>query len=182
MGKDQKNSDPDFENQQKIAQEKVIFNFIHCDTFISSMVMPYLKKNNGTLYYDNFNPIATNYVNSYITLTCDSETLNDEYENNFVSFEPLVSSKTSKGSKITQADFFDIYQSQADMFTLGNSRNIVHILDTKAKGIKGNKEHDHFYVYLLTSVQKTFMLNIINSSIVQNQDNKASMFKIYSWL
>jgi len=169
-----------FENQQKLAEDTEKFDFIHCDTFISSMVMKYLKKNDGTLYYDNFNPIATNYVNSYITLICDAEIINDEYKKNFVSFEPLISSKTNKGSKITQSDFFHIYQSQADIFTLGNSRNILHILDKKAKLMKSNKEHDHLFVYLLTSVQKIFLLNIINSSIVQNQ--KLNTIKIYSWL
>ena len=78
----------------------------------------------------------------------------------------FLNSKASKGDKITKSDFFEVYQSQADMFTLGNSHSIVHILDKKAKDIKNNKETTHFYTYLLTTVQRNFILNIINSSIV----------------
>jgi hypothetical protein len=153
-----------------VEEEKDIYSFINYDTFITSLILKYVKHNDSIFYFDNFNPLATKYINSYITLTCESKVLDDEYENNFISFEPLLSSKVNKGNKLTNADYFNIYQSQVDMFTIGNAHNIVHILDTKAKDIKANKEQDHFHTYLLTNVQRVFILNIINNSISHNKN------------
>lgn len=158
-----------FEILQKLTEHKRkkdhIFEFIHYDTFITSLIMEYVKPNKDFQYYDTFNPRGTSYINSYITLTCDAEIINKEYENNFISFEPLISSKTVKGKNITNPEFFNIYQSQADIFTIGNSHNIVHIIDKDTSNMKANKE-EHFYVYLLTCMQRSYILNIINSSIV----------------
>ncbi len=175
-----------FENQKKLAETKRkkenMFDFIHYDTFISSLITEYVKQNEGFQYYDTFNPKSTSYVNSYITLTCKSEVINEEYQNNFVSFEPLLSSKTAKGKKITNPNFFNIYQSQADIFTIGNSHNIVHIIDKNAdNNMKKNKETDHFFVYLLTSMQRSFILNIINSSIIDInnlEENDVALAKV----
>jgi len=160
-----------FEQQKKLVNNKKekehIFNFIHYDTFITSLILEYIDTNESFQYYDTFNPRATSYINNYISLTCNSNVINKEYEKNFISFEPLISSKTIKGGKITNPDFFNIYQSQADIFTIGNSHNIVHIIDKNASnGVQNNKEKDHFFVYLLTCMQRSFILNIINSSIV----------------
>ncbi len=182
-----------FDNQKILTEKKRkkehIFDFIHYDTFITSLIMEYVKPNEGFQYYDTFNPGATSYINSYITLKCDSEVINKEYTNNFVSFEPILSSKTSKGKKITNPDFFNIYQSQADIFTIGNSHNIVHIIDKDVdSNMKTNKEKDHFFVYLLTSMQRSFILNIINSSIVninnleKNNFNPSKIRKTYQKL
>ena len=157
-----------YENQYKLVNQRYddesIFEFIHYDTFITSLILKFVKQNKRLMYYDNFNPISTNYINSYITLVCDN--LDGEYENNFLSFEPLLNSKASKGKKITNSDFFHIYQSQVDIFTLGNSHSILHLIDKDAKDIKNNKETTHFYTYMLTTIQRNFILNIITSSIV----------------
>ena len=159
-------------NKKKEQENK--FEFVHYDTFITSLILKYVAVNTRLKYYDNFNPISTSYINSYITLVCDG--IADEYKNNFILFEPLLNSKGSKGENITNSDFFNVYQSQADMFTLGNSHSIVHILDKRAKDIKNNKETTHFYTYMLTTVQRNFILNIISSSIVNinNIDNKTA--------
>ena len=163
---------------QKLRKEQGIYEFIHYDTFITSLITEYVKPNEGFMYYDTFNPTGTSYINSYITLSCDSKTLNDEYDKNFISFEPLISSKVVVGNTIKRDDFFKTYQSQADMFTLGNSHNIVHIVDTKAKDIISRKENVHFYVYLLTVVQRNFILNIITSSIINIKDVETKNIRI----
>jgi hypothetical protein len=156
-----------FENQLKLVNKSAKegkYEFVHYDTFITSFILKYVAVNSRLKYYDNFNPLSTSYINSYITLVCEG--IEDEYENNFISFEPLVNSKASKGKKITNSDFFNTYQSQADMFTIGNSHSIVHILDKNVENLKNNKETTHFYTYLLTTTQRNFILNIISTSIV----------------
>lgn len=140
------------------------YEFLHYDTFITSFIIKFVAENTGFKYYDNFNPIATNYINSYITIECNN--LDEEYKNNFVLFEPLINSKISQGKQIVQTDFFHVYQSQSDTFTIGNSHAILHLLDKNSKNIKTNKEETHFHIYMLTSVQRNFILNIINTSIV----------------
>jgi len=166
-----------FENQNFISGEgkEKVFDFIHFDTFITSLIVKYVKPNDGVLFYDNFNPIATNYINSYITLSCDSNILDSEVENNFLSFEPLISSKTNKGRKIVQADYFEMYQSQSDMFTIGNSHNIVHIIDNSLDkdvldSMLDNKKTKHFYIYQLSQLQRASILRIINASILNLDD------------
>jgi len=160
-----------FENQQaltkKIKKEQNRLRYINYNTFISSLIMKYVKPNNGVFFYDNFNFIATNYINSYITLSCHSSLIDEAVENNFLYFEALISSKIKRGKKIVQADYFKIFQSQADIFTIGNSHNIVHILDDSLnKAIKNRKKSDHFYTYQLSQLQRNSILKIITASIL----------------
>jgi len=160
-----------FENHIKLIKKekkehKKIY-YINYNTFITSLIIKYVKPNDGVLFYDNFNPIATNYINSYITLSCDSDIFKDEYNNNFISFEPLLSSKTNKGKYLFNIDYFNIYQSQTDIFTIGNSHNIVNILDKNIDiNIKNNKKSMHFYTYQLSQLQRVSILRIINASIL----------------
>lgn len=162
-----------FENQQTLSaleKEKNKLRYVDYDTFITSLIIKYVKPNKGVLFYDNFNPVATNYVNSYITLTCDGDAIDREAANNFVSFEPLISSKIKKGGKIAKPDYFEIYQSQSDMFAIGNSHNMVHILDKKNKDMVTNKKEQHFYAYQLSQLQRSSILRIINSSVLNITD------------
>ena len=164
-----------FENQQKLTKdmkkEQNKLRYIDYNTFITSLIIKYVKPNNGVFFYDNINFIATNYINSYITLSCSSENINSASENNFLYFEPLISSKTKRGLKITSPDYFNILQSQADIFTIGNSHNIVHILDdTIDTSIKERKKSDHFYTYQLSQLQRNSMLRIITASILNIND------------
>ena len=168
-----------FQNQQKlnkkIKKEEKQLRYIDYDTFITSLIIKYVKPNNGVLFYDNFNPIATNYINSYITISCDSSMIKEAVNDNFLSFEPLISSKPLKGKCITNPDYFNIFQSQSDMFTIGNSHNIVHILDNcieknTLKSIKDRKASAHFYTYQLSQLQRSSILRIINASILNVND------------
>ena len=163
-----------FENQEKITEQRrknYKLRYIDYNTFITSLILKYIKPNDGVLFYDNFNFISTNYINSYITLSCESEMINNSVENNFLSFEPLISSKVKRGTKITSPDFFKTYQSQADMFTIGNSHNIVHILDDSIdKSIMNRKVNDHFYTYQLSQLQRNSILRIITTSILNIND------------
>jgi len=174
-----------FENQlrlvEKKANEENKIEFIHYDTFITSLILKFVAVNDRVKLYDNFNPTATSNLHSYITLVSNDINLKKVYEENFVNFEPLLNMKKHHGQTIIKPDFFKIYQSQADILTIGNAHSIVHILDKESKHIKNNKETIHYYIYIYTVLQRNFMLNIINSSIVNINkigESNASIFDI----
>ena len=168
-----------FENQLKIfenAKEKE--EFIHYDTFLTSLILEFVKPNKGYMFYDNFNPLATSYLNNYITIEVDTQTLQEEIKSNYITYEPLVSIKTKKGSKIESVDFFEAFQSQADIITIGNTHSIVHLIGNGSSSLVNNKLTTHYFVYQLTLFQKVKILNIINQTILNN-NGKNFVFRIW---
>lgn len=168
-----------FENQLKIFENKK--KFIHYDTFITSLILEFVKLNSGYMFYDNFNPLATSYLNNYIVLEIDNTTLKQEMQQNYISYEPLISIKTNRGTTIDSMDYFEAFQSQTDIATIGNSHSIVHLIGAQNKSIVNNKLTSHYFTYQLTLFQRVKILNIINQTILNNDAKRyfEKMLKSY---
>ncbi|WP_320035767.1 hypothetical protein [Halarcobacter sp.] len=156
-----------YENQIKLFkyfENKDEEYFINYDTFITSLILRFVKPNKSYMFYDNFNPLATSYLNSYVAININSSELDEEINNNFISYEPFLNYKSKKGAKIHKNDFFEIYQSQVDTYTIGNTNSIVHLVSNP--DMLNIKLNEHYFIYQLTIYQRVKMLNIINSSIL----------------
>ena len=145
------------------------FRAIHFDTFITSLFVDFVKLNKKTEYYDNFNPLGTNYMNVYTAFK--EENLDEVYENNFSKYEPFLHNKKNAGS-IKKIDFFDVYQTQADWFIITNEYNLINIVTPKTfHNVNGIIENQRFLVYLLVTFQNIYLTMSEIKAILTNTGN-----------
>lgn len=139
---------------------------IHFDTFITSFYIDFVKINKKIEYYDNFNPLGVNYLFVYTTFI--EEFLKEEYKTNFSKYEPFLHNRKKRG-EIIRADFYSIYQTQADWFIIGNSQNIVNILTKNVfDNVNSIIRNERFLIYLLVTFQKVYLTILENKFIFTN--------------
>ncbi len=158
-----------YANYKKVEEELKPFRAVHYDTFFTSFYVDFVKINTKIEYYDNFNPLDTNYLHVYTTFIEDN--LKENLEENFAKYEPFLHNKKSKG-EILVADFFDIYQTQADWFIIGNEQNLINILKKETYDkIQTNIKNQRFLLYLFMSFQSVFLTMAENKLIFSNTGN-----------
>jgi len=168
----------------KIKHDDILVNY---DTFITGFFIEYVKINKSYNYYDNFNPLGVNFLFMYGNIYLSQEELEQEFENGFKNYEPLLTYSKYNGM-IKMNSFYKVYQPDSDIFIIGNQNNVVNFINKDSKCyetiISYMKKHKNssinkeLIIYLYVLFQNVYLM-MLSSMFVVDYNKEKHILKVF---